>query len=92
MYDPTCIEFNCEFRALVALLQKRGFKREQAIDAASEAMACAYQKWSRIDRSLRGWLLTAAFHIACRQAQRAREEHCRAVAGGWGPPLTATLT
>jgi RNA polymerase sigma factor (sigma-70 family) len=83
MCDPTFIEFNREFGVLVAFLQKRGFEREEAKDAASEALACAYQRWSRIDRSLRSWLNKVAYRFACRQAQRARKEPFRAVAGGW---------
>ena len=53
---PTFVEFFYEeFGPLVAFLQKAGFGREQAKDGASEAMTCAYQSWSRIDRSPRGW-------------------------------------
>jgi hypothetical protein len=41
---PTFVEFFYhEFGPLVAFLQKIGFEREQAKDAASEAMTCAYQ-------------------------------------------------
>jgi RNA polymerase sigma-70 factor (ECF subfamily) len=75
--------FRDEVGALVAFRQKIGFEREHAKDAASEAMTCAYQRWSRIDRSPRCWVRTAARRIACNQVQRAREEPLRAVAGGW---------
>jgi RNA polymerase sigma factor (sigma-70 family) len=78
--------FHDEFGPLVAFLQKSGFEREQAKDAASEAMTCAYESWSRIDRSPRGWVRRAAYRIACNQAQRAREEPLRVVAGGWAIP------
>lgn len=75
--------FREEFRPLVPFLQKIGFEKEQAQDAAQEAMTCAYRSWSHIDRSPRGWVRTAAYRIACNHAQRAREEPLRAVAGGW---------
>jgi DNA-directed RNA polymerase specialized sigma24 family protein len=81
--DPTCVEFEREFGVLVACLQKRGFEREQANDAASEAMTRAYQRWSRIDRLPLGWLHQVAYHFACRQAQRAHKEPFRALTGGW---------
>jgi RNA polymerase sigma factor (sigma-70 family) len=75
--------FHDEFGPLVAFVRKIGFGREQAEDAASEAMTCAYESWSRIDRSPRGWVRTAAYRIACAQARRARDESLRAIAGGW---------
>jgi RNA polymerase sigma factor (sigma-70 family) len=81
---PTFVEFfRDEFGPLVAFLRKVGFARPQAEDAVAEAMTCAYQSWSRIDRSPRGWVRKAAYRIACNQARRAREEPTRAVAGGW---------
>ena len=78
--------FHDEFGPLVAFLQKIGFERDQAKDAAAEAMTCAYQSWSRINRSPRGWVRRAAYRIACSQARRAREESLRVVAGGWAIP------
>lgn len=85
--DSTFVEFfRGELGPLVAFLQKAGFEREKAEDAASEAMTCAYQSWSRIDRSPRGWVRTVAYRIACGQARRACEEPLRAVAGGWAIP------
>lgn len=84
MGGPTFVEFfGDDFGPLVAFLQKIGFEREQAKDAAAEAMTCAYQSWCRIDRSPRGWVRKAAYRIACNQIRRAREEPLRAVAGGW---------
>lgn len=84
MYGSTFVEFfRDEFGPLVAFLQKIGFEREAAKDAASEAMTCAYQSWRRIDRSPRGWVRKAAYRIACAQARRDREEPLRGVVGGW---------
>lgn len=84
MCGSTFVEFfRNEFGPLVAFLQKIGFERESAEDAASEAMTCAYQSWYRIDQSPRGWVRKAAYRIACSQARRAREEPLRGVVGGW---------
>jgi RNA polymerase sigma factor (sigma-70 family) len=84
--DPTFAGFfRQELGPLVAFLRKIGFGREEAEDAASEAMTCAYQHWSRIDRSPRGWVRTAASRIACNQARRGRDDVLRAVAGEWVP-------
>ncbi|MGH3791218.1 MAG: sigma factor-like helix-turn-helix DNA-binding protein [Pseudonocardiaceae bacterium] len=79
MRDPACVEFEM----LVMYLQKRGFERALAQDAASEAVSRACQRRLRIDQSLRGWLRTVGYRIACNQARRAREELLRALAGGW---------
>lgn len=78
--------FRDEYGPLLAFLQKIGFERAQAEDAASEAMACACQGWSRINQSPRGWVRKAAYRIACDQVSRARDEPLRAVAGGWAVP------
>lgn len=79
MRDPAYVEREM----LVMYLQKRGFERALAQDAASEAVVRACQRWPRIDQSLRGWLRTVGYRFACNQAQRAREEPIRALAGGW---------
>jgi RNA polymerase sigma-70 factor (ECF subfamily) len=81
---PTFDEFyRDEAGPLVAFLKKGGFTKQQAEDAVSDAMTCALESWPRIDRSPRGWVRTVAYRIACKTAQRAREESLRAVVGGW---------
>lgn len=74
--------FRDDYGPLVAFLRKSGFGRDQAEDAASEAMTCAYESWSQIE-SPRAWVRTVAYRIACSQAKRAHEEAPRALAGGW---------
>jgi DNA-directed RNA polymerase specialized sigma24 family protein len=70
------------FVPLVAFLQKAGVEREEAKDAAAEAMTCAFQNWGRIAHP-KAWVRAAAWRIATRQVQRWRDGLSRAVAGGW---------
>jgi RNA polymerase sigma-70 factor (ECF subfamily) len=74
--------FRSEYPLLIGFLQKIGFEREQAKDAAAEAMTGAYESWARIDRP-RAWVRKVACRIASEQARRAREGPLKAVAGGW---------
>jgi RNA polymerase sigma factor (sigma-70 family) len=74
--------FRQGFVSLVAFLMKAGVNREEARDAAAEAMTCAFQRWGQIAHP-KAWVRAAAWRIAARQVQRQRDGVIRAVAGGW---------
>jgi RNA polymerase sigma factor (sigma-70 family) len=68
--------FRRDLVPLIAFLSKAGFEREDARDAASEAMACAFWEWKSVQQP-RAWVRKVAFRIAARQAQRSRESRLR---------------
>ena len=78
----TELEFDEFFRAdrvpLEAFLCAAGFDREDAQDAAAEAMMYAYRRWASV-RSPRAWVRKVAIRIAVRNAQRVRESTARAM-------------
>ncbi|HEY0689412.1 MAG TPA: sigma-70 family RNA polymerase sigma factor [Kribbella sp.] len=74
--------FALGFAPLVAFLQKAGIEREEAKDAAAEAMACAFQNWGGIAHP-KAWVRAAAWRIATRQVQRQRDGLARAMVGDW---------
>lgn len=74
--------FRRELVPLVAFVRRAGFGREQAKDAAQEAMTKAYQDWSEL-RQPRAWVRTVAHRIALADAVRSKDGVLRAVAGGW---------
>jgi len=74
--------FHADFPAVVALLLAAGFGRDDALDAAADAMTQAYEKWSTITSPGR-WVRKTAIRIAIAMAARQREATRRAIRGGW---------
>lgn len=74
--------FRREYPRLVGFLQKCGFEREQAKDAAAEAMTHAYASWPQLIRP-EAWVRTTAYRTACKQVKRAREEFHRVTDIEW---------
>lgn len=71
-----------ELTPLTAFVCRAGFGREQATDAAQEAMANAYKVWPSLAEP-KAWVRTAAYRIARTEAARLAKGAARAVAGGW---------
>lgn len=74
--------FRREFPALVGIVIKAGFSRDDALDAAEDAMVQACARWDRV-RDPRAWVRTVALRKAIAAARRRREEVQRAVRAGW---------
>lgn len=79
------LEFDEFFRSdllpLIAFLRKAGFEREDAQDAAAEAMTCAFRRWRTVQQP-RAWVRKVAFRIAARQVQRSRDSLARTTVNG----------
>ena len=80
--------FRRDYPLLVGFLVKLGFKREEAEEAAAEAMHQACKRWWVNDGPERiysphGWVRTAAIRIASRQVRRARQAPLPAEGANW---------
>lgn len=64
--------FRNDFARLVAFLLKAGFEREDARDAAAEAMARAHREWANLTQP-HAWVRKVAYRTAVRQVRRSRE-------------------
>ena len=82
----TWADFDEFFRQNLAALQgfviKNGFSREEAADAAQEAMVRACHSWDYISAP-RAWVYRVALRSAVAAAARHDDGIRRAVAGGW---------
>ncbi len=74
--------FRDNLAALQAFVIKSGFSREEAADAAQEAMVGACRAWDYISTP-RAWVYRVAIRSAIRAAARQTDGIRRAVAGGW---------
>jgi DNA-directed RNA polymerase specialized sigma24 family protein len=85
--EPVSFEafFRQQLGDVVGFLMKAGFDFDEAQDAAAEAMARAYNRWSRISRP-RPWIFTTAYRIALKQTRRDRDGLAKAAVAGWGAP------
>jgi RNA polymerase sigma factor (sigma-70 family) len=75
--------FRRDYVSLIGFLCKVGFDREEARDAAAEAMTLAFRCWLEL-KSPRAWVRTVAYRIALGQARRDREGVHRAIASWSG--------
>jgi RNA polymerase sigma-70 factor (ECF subfamily) len=74
--------FRRGFPALVGVLIKAGFSRDEALDAAEDAMVEANAQWDRI-QDPGPWVRKVAIRTAIAAARRRREDVRRSVQGGW---------
>jgi RNA polymerase sigma factor (sigma-70 family) len=95
-HDGTEISFDEFFRRdfprLVGFLLRLGHSKEDAEDAAAEAMALAYVKWGMVSQP-RGWVRSTASRAAWKIVLRRRRGIELAVEGGWpvGPEHSPDL-
>lgn len=77
---PECFEefFRREIRSLVVFVRKLGYDIEDAKDAASHAMAEAFEHWGQLVSPV-AWVRVNAQRTALRQAERRRAGVARAV-------------
>ncbi|GAA3879168.1 sigma-70 family RNA polymerase sigma factor [Saccharothrix violaceirubra] len=73
--------FRADFARLIAYLGKLGFRREDAEDAAEEAMTILYTRWSQVEHP-GAWVRSAARRCASRFARREQERGAREALGG----------
>lgn len=76
--------FDREYVLVVAFLCKAGFPYHLADDATAQAMTLAYEQWSKIDTSPRGWIRTTAYRLAARSTVASRTEVPRLLTKGYG--------
>ncbi|AHH98591.1 RNA polymerase sigma factor [Kutzneria albida] len=81
--------FRTEFLCVVGFVVKAGVGRDEARDAAQEAMADAFRLWSGLTNPS-AWVRRAAYGHAMRHYSRDQEGYRRALAGGWAAPQTVT--
>jgi RNA polymerase sigma-70 factor (ECF subfamily) len=84
--DEFCEFFRQEIAPLVAFVCRAGFNREQARDAAQEAMTRAYLEWSQLKQP-RAWVRVVAHRVAMAEVVRSKDGLRRAVSGGWAPSI-----
>jgi RNA polymerase sigma-70 factor (ECF subfamily) len=76
--------FRNEYVFVVAFLRKTGFDSHLAEEATAQAMMCAYTDWTKIRTNPRGWVRTAAYRLAAKDAKTERTKLTRLVGKGYG--------
>lgn len=76
--------FRTEYVLVVAFLRNIGFDCHRADEATAQAMRFAYEEWPKITTNPRGWVRTAAYRQALKDAEAERTKLTRLVGKGYG--------